>query len=237
MNGQRRGQITKNRILEEACKVFAEKGFRDATHAEICRRARTNTAAINYYFGAKQILYKAAFEYLTQKAETLYPLDGGLPSTAASDKRLWALIHAHLCRMFDPERLGALHRILMAERFDPTGLLVELLDSRLDQDRTLIQEIIRELLGPGAMQKEVEWCEMSIVSQCFMAAPGPGDDEGPRTIFGITEAEINCLADHILKFSLAGVKAISRNNHGHTNTATRSDETNATRSGKDDDES
>ena len=125
MSERRRGQETKDRILEEACKVFAEKGYRDATHAEICRRAGTNVAAVNYYFESKEALYRAAFEHLARKADTLYPLDGDLPPTAAPEERLRAFIHAHLSRMFDPKRLGHLHRIRMAEMFDSTGLLTQ----------------------------------------------------------------------------------------------------------------
>lgn len=209
MNGRRRGEGTKERILEEACKVFAEKGYRDATHAEICRRAGTNVAAVNYYFASKESLYRAVFEHLTRKAERLYPLDGGLSAASPPPRRLHAFIHAHLRRMFDPELLGDLHRIRMAEMFDPTGLIEELLAHQLARDRDHVQRILRDLLGPRESQRDVEWCEMSIVGQCFVAAPGPRD-KGPRDIFGLEAAEVDRLAEHILRFSLAGVKAIRR---------------------------
>ena len=209
MSERRRGQDTKDRILEEACRVFAEKGFRDATHAEICHRAGTNVASVNYYFESKETLYRAAFEHLSKRAETLYPFDGGLLPTASAEKRLWAFVHGLLSRMFDPERLGSLHRIRMAEMFNPTGLLTEALGSQLARDRNHILGILRELLGPQVPQKDVEWCEMSIVGQCLMAVPGPRD-EGPRAIFGLDSKEIDNLAEHILTFSLAGVDAICR---------------------------
>lgn len=209
MSDRRRGQETKERVLEAACKVFAEKGYRDATHAEICKRAGTNVAAINYYFHSKESLYRAVFERLAERAETLYPLSGGLPPAAAPEKRLQAFIHAHLSRMFDPERLGYLHRIRMAEMFDPTGLLTEPLDRRLARDREHILRILRKLLGPRALQRDLEWCEMSIIGQCLMGAPGPRD-EGPRVIFKLEARDVDRLAEHILRFSLAGVKAIRR---------------------------
>ncbi len=207
MTARRRGEDTKERILEEACKVFAGKGYRDATHAEICRRANINVAAINYYFSSKESLYRAVFEHLTRKMESLYPLDGGMPASAPPEKRLHAFILAFLRRMFDPEHLGSLHRIRMAEVFDPTGLLEDLLTGHLARDRNHIQAILRELLGPQASQRDVEWCEMSIVGQCFSAAPGPGD-KGPRELFNLTVTEVDRLAHHIVTFSLAGVTAI-----------------------------
>lgn len=209
MNDRRRGEGTKERILEAACKVFAEKGYRDATHTEICRLAGANAAAVNYYFASKESLYRAVFEHLTQKAERLYPLDGGLPPTSPAEKRLHAFICAHLRRMFDPELLGGLHRIRMAELFDPTGLLEVLLGRQLARAREHAQRILRELLGVDATQRDVEWCEMSIVAQCLIGAPGP-PGKGPRDIFGLEAEGVDRLAEHILRFSLAGVKAIRR---------------------------
>lgn len=207
MTMPRRGQRTKERILEEACKVFAEKGYRDATHVEICSRAGANAAAVNYYFSSKEALYRAAFEYLTQMADTLHPLDGGLPAETPPEERLHALIQAHLNRMSDPERLGSLHRIHMSEMFDSTGLLTELMARRLARDRQYTLGIIGELLGPQTTKRDLEWCEMSTISQCFMAAPGPRED-GPRRIFGLDAAAPADIAEHIFTFSMAGIQAI-----------------------------
>lgn len=211
MKDQRKGAGTKEKILVAACRIFVEKGYRDATHAEICRQAETNIAAINYYFSSKENLYRTVFERLARKLDDIYPLDGGLKSSAPPEQRLHAFIHAHLSRMFDPEHLGDLHRIRMSEMFDPTGLLEDLLEQRLAHDRQYIQTVLREILGTKAKQRDIDWCELSIVGQCFMAAPGPmGKGPGPRDIFLLKPGKVGLLADHILSFSLAGIAAISR---------------------------
>jgi len=221
MKDQRKGAGTKERILVAACKFFVEKGYRDATHAEICREAKTNIAAINYYFSSKENLYRAVFERLTRKLDEVYPLDGGLKPSAPPEKRLHAFIHAHLSRMFDPEHLGDLHRIRMSEMFDPTGLLEDLLKQRLTHDRQYIQTVLREILGARAKQRDIDWCELSIVGQCFMAAPGPmGKGPGPRDIFMLKPGKVDLLADHILTFSLAGIKAIQKKME-HVSTETK----------------
>ena len=213
MKNRRRGEATKERVLEEACKVFAEKGYRDATHMEICRRAGANSAAVNYYFGSKESLYRAVFEHMNQKMDRLHPLDGGLPATSPPARRLYAFIHAHLSRMFDPEHLGGLHRIRMAEMFDPTGLLEESLARHLARDRAHIQKLLREMLGPDVPQRDVDWCELSVVGQCFMSGPGPSG-KGPRAVFGLDATNLDRLADHIQTFSMAGIKAICARHPG-----------------------
>lgn len=209
MSNRRRGHDTKSRILEAACGIFAAKGYRDATHAGICRCAGTNVASINYYFGSKENLYRDVFEHLTQRVQNLYPLDGGLSRSARPVDRLRAYIHAHLLRMFDPENIGDLHQIRMSEMFEPTGLLEDLLARQLARDRELIQVILADILGPQASQKDLDWCEMSIIGQCFIAAP-VHKDGGPREIFGLDATVVEDLTAHIFAFSLAGIKALRR---------------------------
>jgi len=58
--------------LESAGRVFAEKGFREATIATICREAKANIAAVNYYFGSKDKLYEAVWEYADTQAKDIY---------------------------------------------------------------------------------------------------------------------------------------------------------------------
>ncbi|OQC04924.1 MAG: putative HTH-type transcriptional regulator YttP [Candidatus Hydrogenedentes bacterium ADurb.Bin101] len=209
MLNRRRGHDTKERILEAAGKIFAAKGYRDATHAEICRSAGTNVASINYYFGSKENLYRELFEHLSRRLRHLYPLDGGLPASAPAEQRLRAYIHAHLRRLFDPEHIGDLHQIRLAEMFDPTGLLEALLERQLAQDREIIQIILADLLGPNVSKRDLDWCEMSIVGQCFIAAP-VHKDGGPRKIFGLDQTVVEDLTAHIFMVSLAGIQAVRK---------------------------
>ena len=53
------GRLTKEKLIECAGKLAAQKGFALVTSKEICQMAGTNLAAINYHFGSRDGLYEA----------------------------------------------------------------------------------------------------------------------------------------------------------------------------------
>jgi AcrR family transcriptional regulator len=213
MSEQKRRREAKERIIEESCRIFAEQGYRHATHAEISRRANTNIASINYYFESKEALYREVFKHLVRRADATYPLGGDLSASALPEQRLWAFIHNFVRRALDPAEVGSLHLILMAERFAPTGLLDDLFAHWLENNRSQLLPILRELLGPGASERDVFWTEMCTVGQ-MIGLHEPADN-GPRQLFGIDENNSKQLTDHIFHFSMGGIEAI-RSRLGNT---------------------
>ena len=195
------GEETRKRILDAAFQVFGEKGYRDATHAEICHRAGVNSAAINYHFGSKDGLYRATWEDAAARADALYPLDGGMPADAPAEERLAGLVRALLLRRADQEQLGHLHSIRMMELVNPTGLLDDALAAWRDKSQAHFLGAIGELLGPHATQTDLELCEMSIASQCIMAFKR-------KRLWAFKDDAVDVMASHIVRFSLAGIAAV-----------------------------
>jgi len=60
---RKRTGATREKLLVAASDVFVEKGFRDATVADICNRAAANISAVNYYFGSKEALYQESWRH------------------------------------------------------------------------------------------------------------------------------------------------------------------------------
>ncbi len=83
---------TRQRLLEAAGEVFAERGFRNTTIREICRRAQANLAAVNYHFGDKERLYAAVMEYAQDWALAKYPLAQGESRDIPAPERLRAFV-------------------------------------------------------------------------------------------------------------------------------------------------
>ena len=82
------GYETRQHLLTAASEVFGTKGFWEATVAEICKKAKANTAAASYHFGGKEALYVESWRFAFERSLQTYPPDGGVPEDAAVEDRL-----------------------------------------------------------------------------------------------------------------------------------------------------
>ncbi len=202
------GQQTRQKLVQAGCKVFAEKGFQDASVAEICRRAGANVAAINYHFGGKEALYAEVWRTIFNTFMKAYPTDGGLPRDAAPEERLYALVTALLHRPFDDGRLGEGFQLVIREMINPTEVFAVTHRELVGPVRAQTQALLRELLGDAATERQLLLCEISIINQCLSANFFKGRR---KLLFGrerVTAAQFEELARHITAFSLGGIHAI-----------------------------
>ena len=198
---------TRKSLLESAGAIFAEKGFREATIAEICRRAGVNIAAVNYHFGDKNTLYIEAWRSSFFRSITAHPPDGGVGEDAPPEERLRGRVKALLRRVAGEDNREFL--FVQKELARPTGLLDEVIREEIRPLRERMEALARELLGPHVSDREVRFCEISIISQCInptiirrrQGEPQGGD--GPPVI-----DDIEAYADHVVHLSLAGIRAI-----------------------------
>ncbi len=144
MNLNDNGTDAKDRILDEAEALFAEKGFHAVTVREITQAAHCNLAAVNYHFGNKQNLYLDVFKsrWIPRAKrvhacfrDTLSAQDGG---------SLAGIVHA-LAEAFlkgpltDEERLR--HAQLMMREMSMPGMATDL----------LVGEVIKPFFGELAL--------------------------------------------------------------------------------------
>ena len=202
------GIESKRRLLAAASEVFALKGYREATVAEICRRVGSNVAAVNYHFGSKDELYIAVWKNAFEHALGVYPPDGGLGPNAKPEQRLQALVHSLLHRIMDDGCLGHAGQILLREMADPTDAIAHVRRDTIRPLRERLHTIIAELLGPGATEQQLRFCQLSLIHQCL--AIGFRKGKGPVLFPEQTAAKTltDSLVEHITRFSLAGIAAV-----------------------------
>jgi TetR/AcrR family transcriptional regulator, regulator of cefoperazone and chloramphenicol sensitivity len=201
---------TKERLLDAATTVFVEMGYRDATVAEICRRGGANISAVNYYFGSKKALYREAWLHAFNEAMKAHPPDGGVGASASAEERLRGRVTAIMARIADEKcRDFAISQMELAS---PTGLLEDLMRSELPPLREKTRAVVRELLGPGVSEVQVQFCEVCIVSMCvdlmLMRKNRRGEGKDGTFVHPTPMDDLEAFADHVVKFSLAGMAAI-----------------------------
>lgn len=205
---RKKSEAKKEKLLAVAGDVFMEKGFRDATVAEICSRAEANISAVNYHFGSKEALYQEAWRHSFTESLKTYPLDGGISESASAEDRLRGQLTAMIRRIADENNKDFF--IAQMEMINPTGLLQEVMKSELIPMREQTLAVVRELLGAAATEEQVHFCEISIISMCVhpiimqRTARRTIDKNMPPIIKDIT-----ALADHVVTFALAGINAVS----------------------------
>jgi len=197
---------TCGRLLAAAGELFARKGYRNAKIAEICEKAGVNVAAVNYHFGSKQVLYREAWLSAFKESLRKHPPDGGVPPGASPEERLHGQIQALLHRIADENNWE--FWIMQRELTNPTGLLEEVMSEEVRPLQKRKEALVRELLGGDVAERDVHFCEVSIISQCInplvFHQGYPEEKEG----FPPKIEDMDAFARHVLTFSLAGIRAI-----------------------------
>ncbi|MDH3391738.1 MAG: CerR family C-terminal domain-containing protein [Desulfobulbaceae bacterium] len=200
------GKETRNRLLNAACEVFAEKGYRNAKVAEICRRADANVAAVNYYFGDKASLYTEAWRHAFNKYAISISSDWVHTSP---DDQLKAYIQTLMQNFMVKGQQGYFTRLYMMELANPTGLIQDTWLDLIEPRRQKLLGIICKIMGVETTNETVLFCEMSIINQCRALLTINRNDLEYLLDQSLTPDLIKRLADHIACFSLAGIRAVS----------------------------
>jgi AcrR family transcriptional regulator len=206
---------TRQRLLEAACMVFAEKGYRDATIQEICDRAGANVAAVNYHFGDKERLYDLAWRYAYDLARDKYPIEVELSEEVGPEKRLEIVIRSLLGRIFDSGLAGCFPKFTLRESAEPTSALVKIVDEVMRPHGKYVGEIMNQLLGQSADNHHTHLCAMSVISQCLFFSFNRNIRKLIINRDSLSSKEVDALADHIYRFVLAGIRDVRASNQEH----------------------
>ena len=139
-------QTTRQRLLEAAGQVFAEKGFNGSTGKEIAELAGTNTAAVNYYFGGVGALYAAVLQEAKGRLVTTEAVVAALAGKTDAKAKLEAVVGLIVRAITSPAASSWAIRVLGREIVSPSPALEGLL-----ADATIRIGIVRgiaaELMG------------------------------------------------------------------------------------------
>jgi TetR/AcrR family transcriptional regulator, regulator of cefoperazone and chloramphenicol sensitivity len=135
--GYARGDETRAQIVGTALRVFADRGYHEASTREIATEAGVNPPALQYYFGGKEGLHRACAEFIIERASVrIVPALGraeqalrGGKKRAAADA-LYDLLDA-LTESHSQPGSENLTRFVARGRADGAGPAMEMIRERL----------------------------------------------------------------------------------------------------------
>ncbi|KIX12328.1 TetR/AcrR family transcriptional regulator [Dethiosulfatarculus sandiegensis] len=116
---------TKERLLEEAERLFAEHGYEAVSVRVITKSAGCNLGAVNYHFGSKQNLYKAVFmERWIPRARKIHNLLEDLEKKGDTppDKVIYTITSAYMELFSCNEALTLHHKLIVREMMNPSEI-------------------------------------------------------------------------------------------------------------------
>src|SRR6516165_2903265 len=144
---------TQQRLLHTAGEIFADKGFEGTTVRKICKAAKVNIAAVNYYFRDKERLYIEAVKYACREDNERVPLPDWPPGVAA-ETRLRDFIRTVADRMLGNHHQRWQTQLILREMAHPTAACTEWVQEQIRPTAKVLGEILKELL-PNASDSTI----------------------------------------------------------------------------------
>jgi AcrR family transcriptional regulator len=201
---------TRQRLLDAAAQLFAERGYQQVSIRDICTAANANVASVNYYFHDKWGLYEELIRMVIEGAKRMQHAAHESPPGTPPEERLRIYIRTFLqhglAAVEEKDRWAG--KMMGREMVEPTPGLDLFVDQVIRPNSQWLGELIGELMGLPATDGRVGACVGSVQTQIVgyfgpvVKRIVPGLKFTPDVIAGI--------ADHITKFSLAGIRAVAQ---------------------------
>jgi TetR/AcrR family transcriptional regulator, regulator of cefoperazone and chloramphenicol sensitivity len=204
-------QKTRLQLLEAAGQEFAERGFDRTTAKEICERAGTNTAAVNYYFGGIEGLHVAVLEEARNRLFSADAIAAAVAGKSDPKAKLEAILDLVAEALTGPLSSSWEFRVLGRELVAPSPAMLETKDKVILPRARLLRQFIAELMklpedhpavARGCVSLMAPICMLILADRRHLARALPALKLGPD--------DAGALARHMFRYALAGLEAVAR---------------------------
>ena len=203
----RPSEITRERILKAAERLFAERGYDGTSIRAIVAKARVNQAAINYHFAGKDGLYRevlrAAFMRLTEQ-QIAHAAETRAMSREAA---LGEFIRHQLRPLMARDELGRHMRIFNWETVRPTRGLSQARERGGGAFHGRCRSIWSAASCPTADHRTLVVAAIWLIGQCSVFVRNREQLANPPVSLTLDEATLDRLAELVSHWALAGLAA------------------------------
>jgi AcrR family transcriptional regulator len=205
----RPSEVTRERIIKAAERLFAEHGYEGTSIRAIVAKARVNQAAINYHFDGKDGLYRevlrSAFKALTENqlahAEEVTAMTREAALTEFIRRQLWPLMAR--------DEFSRHLRIFNWESVQPTAVFRKLLSEEAAPFIGLAIDLVRRFL-PSADHRTLVVAAIWLMGQCSVFVRNREQLAGPPVDLALDETAVEWLAQMISAWTIGGLMHTAR---------------------------
>jgi AcrR family transcriptional regulator len=202
----RPSEITRERIMKAAERLFAERGYDATSIRAIVTRARVNQAAINYHFAGKEGLYRevlrTAFRGLTE-----HQLGSAAQAGEMSrEEALAGFVRRQLRPLLARDEASRHIRIFNWESVRPTPVFRKLLSEEAAPFMGVATDLVRRFL-PDADHRTLVVAAIWLLGQCSIFVRNREQLAGPPLELTIEETSLEWLAETITRWTIGGLGA------------------------------
>lgn len=200
------GDATRQTLLDMAGQVFAERGFADATSKEICSRAGTNIAAVNYHFGGREQLYEAVLVEAHHHLLRLEDMQAVAGAELAPRQKLRAILRGVVQRTAGPDAHWSA-RVMIRELLAPTAYAPVLVHKAIAPKATVMLDIVSEILDLPPDSPGLQRGLFFLMAPCLSLLMAPRAMR--EDVFPALSDDLDALTDDMLSYALAGLDALA----------------------------
>ena len=198
--------ITRERILKAAERLFAERGYDGTSIRTIVAKAKVNQAAINYHFEGKDGLYRevlrAAFHALTEDQLA----HGEEIKTMSREAALSEFVRRQLRPLTARDEFSRSLRIFNWETVRPTAVFRKLMSEEATPFMGLAVDLIRRFL-PDADQRTLTVAAIWLLGQCSVFVRNREQLAGPPMNLTLDADAVEWLTRMISRWTAGGLGA------------------------------
>ncbi|MCQ2443976.1 MAG: TetR/AcrR family transcriptional regulator [Mailhella sp.] len=191
----------RTRILETAVRLFADLGYAETTSKMICREAGVNIAAVNYYFGSREDLYRAVLDDVHEHIVNLEEMGRIMNCGLSAEEKLCLVLDAYINTAYSGENWYA--KIWAHELMTPSPVGgMSFLAGTLPKE-AYIRSLTADVTGIAIDDPVLDFCIIQVMAPYLLMLCVHRDmARGLTSFFDYSPMEANRHLKELIMFSL-----------------------------------
>lgn len=197
----------KDKIIEAAGEIFAQKGYQNTTIRDICQKAGIYQLSVNYHFGSKENLFREVLLKTYQDTEEISLMEEikDLPP----DRQLEKVIRIRVMSIFSSGKQGKYFKIIAKEISNNYDLVVEIMSETVIGYLEFLKGIFNQLSSGKLGDFELNYCVYQLMSHVSALS---AHEKAVQVLFKTntpSEEQLEAFIQHVKKFTIAGVERLA----------------------------